>query len=441
LVILTVIFAKRFANAFPPPLPSTRQTLTPLQIPSHQPPNAMVTRKRVATALRDSEASLSETQLTSEEIPQPETLPNWLVKLRRVSELKCLLAFWAFNSVLFAALIATSGSPGPPLRLLREVLAGGLAAAIAEVVFFPAEHVKVLVQTARNDNLSSGKKKAIGPIGVVRGILADQGPSGLWTKGIVAGCMRAVFYQGLRLGLFPPIKRLFLESGVGGQLGIPDFFMKLAAGMLTGALGAYLASPLDLAKVMLAAQSRKEAASRLAQGGAGVDGGVGGGAAGVPAAALPPGSGPFFANSLDALATVGRRDGVAALWRVAGGVAMLRATCASGAQLATYDCVRGAAAGWGPVGLTLASACGAVAYATAAAPVDLVKNRVMAAAANADPKDRPGPVAVVASVVRTEGLGALWRGWGPAVIHLLPVVCVVFPLMEQLRKLLGVGVY
>jgi hypothetical protein len=104
-----------------------------------------------------------------------------------------------------------------------------------------------------------------------------------------------------------------------------------------------------------------------------------------------------------------------------------------------------------------ASVCAAVAYTTAAAPVDLVRSRLMAAAATTADTPEPGgggsgigrsarpdtagAFAMCAAVVQREGIIVLWRGWGPATASLVPVVVLVFPLMERLRSILGVGLY
>jgi hypothetical protein len=48
----------------------------------------------------------------------------------------------------------------------------------------------------------------------------------------------------------------------------------------------------------------------------------------------------------------------------------------------------------------------------------------------------------VMEVIKSEGgVLNLWRGLWPATLRLLPVVILVFPLMEKMRLLLGVGEY
>ena len=165
-----------------------------------------------------------------------------------------------------------------------------------------------------------------------------------------------------------------------------------------------------------------------------------------------------YSNSVHALASVASEEGVwKGLWR-ASGATMLRATMASGAQLATYDTAKSAAANtfkamtdrgiaspFGFAEATLVSAAAsmlaAVAYTTAAAPADFVRSRLMARTNSDRGDERLGVLGCVAKAVRTEGIFALWTGWWPSTLRLMPVVVLVFPLMERFRLILGIGAY
>jgi hypothetical protein len=188
-----------------------------------------------------------------------------------------------------------------------------------------------------------------------------------------------------------------------------------------------------------------------------------------------------YANSFDALATVARDEGGwRGLWR-ASGVNMLRASVASGAQLTAYDAAKAATAAlvvaaaaaaahsaelattssstaaWSseavggvllPWAAAAASLVGpavvaAVAYTTASAPVDLLKSRRMAAKPTNGSSSGGGKsaLAMAAAIVRAEGPLGLWRGWGVSTARLLPVIVLVFPAMERLRLLLGIGAF
>jgi len=348
-------------------------------------------------------------------------MPRWLASLQSASEFQCLVGLWCAVGALMVPLVATRRSSHdqtepPPLRLLREVLAGGVAASLAELLFFPAEVIKVRLQThgdAPDDASGSGScdgspadlNGCSGLLATAAHVWRTEGASGLWgSKGIVAANLRALSNQGLRLGLFPSIKRALLSVplfGDGTGLGA-----RVCAGMLAGALGAALTSPLDLAKINMAARATRHC----------------------------------FSNSLECLCTMAWAGGVRTLW-TASGVGVARAMVASGAQLCAYDVAKGL-----ELPSVLASAVAAVAYTTVAAPMDLVRTRLMSTAGKKGGKEaRESAVTlalgVVAAVTRAGGVRGLWRGWGAATLSLIPVVALVFPVMEALRSTLGVGAF
>ena len=93
----------------------------------------------------------------------------------------------------FAGLVATRGAPGgpsPPYRVLREVMAGGMSAAIGEVVLLPLEVVKVRIQARR---ASAGDDSGVRATAAA--IWRRHGAAGLWAPGLVAGVLRALLYQ------------------------------------------------------------------------------------------------------------------------------------------------------------------------------------------------------------------------------------------------------
>ena len=73
---------------------------------------------------------------------------------------------------------------------------------------------------------------------------------------------------------------------------------------------------------------------------------------------------------------------------------------------------------------------------TACAPADLVKTRIMC-----DPNHLlyKNPIDCVIKTVKHDGPLALFRGWTPSYARLGPHFIVAFPLLEQMRKLFGLG--
>ena len=275
--------------------------------------------------------------------------------VRSATEFQCLVALHSVVALVVAALVWTRGAAGgvgaaPPLRLLREVLAGGIAAAAAEMVFFPLEVVKVRLQT------SPAARARLGVLGTAAAIWRAEGPAGLWgSKGIVAGQLRALVYQGLRLGCFPTLKRLLLaacsgagaaDAGGSGGGGAATLGARVLAGLATGVLGAAVTSPLDLAKVVMTAEATRgefsnsfDALFALASGG---------GHRSHLRVSQPPPLSPAGSTSGASLSSggsgglgEGSRRGLLGAGR---GLAMARAAAASGAQLTAYDCAKAVAA-------------------------------------------------------------------------------------------------
>ena len=65
-----------------------------------------------------------------------------------LDESTCLGVLWAALLAVAAVAVATRGPTGttPPFAIARELLAGGLAAALGEALFFPVEVVKVCLR-------------------------------------------------------------------------------------------------------------------------------------------------------------------------------------------------------------------------------------------------------------------------------------------------------
>ena len=61
-----------------------------------------------------------------------------------------------------------------------------------------------------------------------------------------AGLHRQCLFGGLRIGLYEPVKTAFMGKDAKGD---PPLYLKVAAGLTTGALAIAVASPTDLVKV------------------------------------------------------------------------------------------------------------------------------------------------------------------------------------------------
>lgn len=238
----------------------------------------------------------------------------------------------------------------------------------------------------------------------MRLIATEQGPAALY-KGVIPGMQRQVLFGGLRIGLYEPVKTLFVGRDHVGDVNLPT---KIAAALTTGALGIMVASPTDLVKVRMQAEAK-----------------------------LPAGTPRQYRGSLSAYATIARTEGVAALWT---GLSPNIARCAiiNAAELASYDQIKQSLLRTGifkdDVFCHLASGVGAGFFAvTIGSPVDVIKSRMM----GAPPGTYGGVLDAFAQTMRKDGPLAFYSGFGPNFARLGVWNVVMFLTLEQARKLMA----
>jgi|EP00908_Phaeocystis_cordata_P021708 solute carrier family 25 uncoupling protein 8/9 len=269
-----------------------------------------------------------------------------------------------------------------------EVLASGLGAAITDTIFNPLEMLKVRVQTSETTFPAAA-----------RSIYAQGGPWLLWTPGLQATWVRSFCVTGLRVGLYPSVKR-----AVSGDAPTTSFATKFAVGAATGALSASLANPIDMVRTRVHAQ------------------------VGLPTR--------YASTAAAVLSIVQTEGGVLALWRGLGASA-LRQVCLSGGQLASYDTAKQAAKGAGvEEGPALHVVCAGLSGAfgqLCCMPADVIKVKVLSG------DHGTSVLACLKATLRAEGVAGLFRGFVPAVCRQCPVILVQMPLIEEIRRLAGLG--
>jgi len=77
---------------------------------------------------------------------------------------------------------------------------------------------------------------------------AEEGPKSLFS-GLSPGLQRQFVFAGLRIGLYVPIRNIVCGPMKPGEN--PTMLQKIAAGMVTGALGITVANPTDLVKIRM----------------------------------------------------------------------------------------------------------------------------------------------------------------------------------------------
>lgn len=288
-----------------------------------------------------------------------------------------------------------SSHPSSVSSVVSDVLCAGLGAAITDSVFNPLEVVKVRLQTAQQ--LQQPQESFVGAASALH---ARGGPYLLWSPGIVATWARAFGFTGLRVGLYPTVKRLLGGDEAGGD---PSLGTKIAAGATTGAIGSSIANPVDLVRTRMQAQAGRETL--------------------------------YASNAAVVKGVVSAEGGVAALWRGVSATA-LRATLLSGAQLSTYDELKtGLKRAGFAEGTVLHATCGVVSgivAQTVCQPADTIKSRVLSGG-------YAGAWACARHTIAAEGLKGLYRGYLPAVFRQAPVVLVQMPLIERIRVAAGLS--
>ena len=273
---------------------------------------------------------------------------------------------------------------------VADVICASTGAAITDTIFNPLELLKVRRQLRVEPETLPEAAQAVHRAG---------GLYLLWTPGLQATWLRAFGVTGVRVGLYPSVRKL-----VGGEGATTSFVGKAGAGMLTGALSAAAANPIDMVRTRIHAQ------------------------VGAPKLRYPT----YGAAVSDVIANEG---GVAALWRGLGAT-VARQMLLSGGQLASYDQAKQTAREtFGckespALHLTCAALSGVVAQ-FACMPADVIKVKILSG-------DHGTSVwQCISRTVAEEGMLGLYRGFWPAVCRQCPVILVQMPLIEQIRRLAG----
>ncbi|CAE8722080.1 unnamed protein product [Polarella glacialis] len=258
-------------------------------------------------------------------------------------------------------------------------------------------------------------------------IKEDGFVKGLWAPGIVASVVRDICNGGIRMGLYPAAVRAVHAQVPWGekQQAAPNFATRVLAGLLTGFSGALIGNPTDVIKVRLQAE-----AGTVANG--------------VYITGLYKGQAPS-PTTFSCLAELVSSGG----WFRGVGANCARAALVTSGQMSAYDQTKRILekqSATGPfqyegVRIMTASFVSGVTAATVAAPVDLVRSRIM------DDRQRPGQTAAYKNAldcawrtVKAEGPFALWKGWVPSYLRLGPHFMVSLPLLEVLRtQVFGLG--
>ncbi|KAG2492315.1 hypothetical protein HYH03_009267 [Edaphochlamys debaryana] len=287
------------------------------------------------------------------------------------------------------------GSTGPSLPFPQMFVSSAIAACTAEICTLPLDTAKVRLQ------LQSGGNKYKGLLGTVMTIAREEGPASLW-KGLEPGLHRQCLFGGLRIGLYEPVRNLYVGKDFKGD---PPLHLKVAAGLTTGALGISVASPTDLVKVRMQAEGK-----------------------------LAAGVAKKYPSAFAAYGIIAREEGILGLWKGLG-PNIARNAIINAAELASYDQIKESLLGMGMkdnVGTHLAAGLGAGFFAVCiGSPVDVVKSRIMGDSAGRF----KGVLDCFVKTASQEGVLAFYKGFVPNFGRLGAWNVTMFLTLEQVKKL------
>lgn len=280
--------------------------------------------------------------------------------------------------------------------------ASAFAACFAEICTIPLDTAKVRLQLQKKAVAGdvSSLPKYRGMLGTVGTIAKEEGLTSLW-KGIVPGLHRQCLFGGLRIGLYEPVKDLYVGKDFVGDVPLSK---KILAGLTTGALAIMIANPTDLVKVRLQAEGK-----------------------------LPAGVPKRYSGALNAYSTILRQEGVRALWTGLG-PNVARNAIVNAAELASYDQVKQTILkipGFTDNVLThLLSGLGAGFFAVCiGSPVDVVKSRMMG-----DSSAYKSTIDCFVKTLKNDGPLAFYKGFIPNFGRLGSWNVIMFLTLEQAKK-------
>lgn len=291
-----------------------------------------------------------------------------------------------------------SGLDSVPV-VVRDVVAGGVSTAIVSAFLNPVDVVKTRRQVGIPRTAIQEARVAWQQHGLWQG---------LWKPGLSASVARELLYSGCTKGLYP-----LARDAVVPKDREPGLHHRAFAAALTGLGGSVFANAPDVVKVRLFAEPDR------------------------------------YTGLFGATLAICREEGMIRGLFIRG----VSASAPRGAAIAigevtTYDHTKATLKQYWPVppkvddGPTrepfalhvVTSLITGVVATTVAAPFDTLKSKVMADDGTRYPRGFPD---ALLTTLRVEGPLALFRGWWPAYCRLGPHAIMTFPLLEQMRRCMG----
>jgi len=285
---------------------------------------------------------------------------------------------------------------------IRPYICGGLSAMVAESITFPMDTAKIRLQLQGNTVHYKGAFHAI------RSVIRDEGFTSLY-KGLSPALLRQAVYGTIKFGLYYTAKDAYFSFYPSRD---ESNMVNLICAIFAGSVSSAIANPTDVVKVRMQAKGNVQ-----------------------------------YGNLLSVFSDIGRKEGMAGMWRGVCPTAQ-RSAIVAGVQLPVYDFTRkhlsrtklvpeGACCNLTASILAGLSAC------LASNPVDVVRTRLMVQRrylkenmlADKCEKVYKSSFECCVHTVRTEGVTALYKGFLPSFGRMGPWNVVFFLVYEKLKCL------
>lgn len=306
--------------------------------------------------------------------------------------------------------------------IAKEMAAAGLACTLANGALHGLETTKVKLQL---QDPTRPAYNATSPWVVVQQIVRQEGVwNGLVKPGLTTSLTRSTLYGSFRVGLYPQVRDTVVwlsdRTSTSAEQRGPTVFHRLASGMLTGGIGSLLSCPLDVVRTRLQADAGKICYETN-----------------IYITGLRTGLPVRYLGMWDALVKIARSEGWKnGLYR-GSSVTISRAILLNGTQLASYDTMKSQLTGSDPskpqretpLLHVVCALCSGVIAQTAVMPLDTIKaSRMMGFSGS-----------TILQRLRQQGPWMLYRGYAPACAGQGIIMVLQMPLVEEFRRLLGVG--
>ncbi|KAH6982043.1 mitochondrial carrier domain-containing protein [Ilyonectria sp. MPI-CAGE-AT-0026] len=301
-----------------------------------------------------------------------------------------------------SAAIATDLLHSPVVRAALPFINGGISGMVATSVIQPVDMIKVRIQLAGEGSATGPKPTAMS---VTRQIISSGKAMDLYT-GLSAGLLRQAVYTTARLGIFDTLmKNLTVKAKAEGrQVGFSE---RATAGLTAGGLAAMVGNPADLALIRMQSDGLKPLAERK-----------------------------NYKSVIDALSSIAKNEGIAALWSGAAPT-VVRAMALNFGQLAFFSEAKAqlkANTDLSTQAQTLSASAIAGFFASFfSLPFDFVKTRLQKQQKGPDGKvPYRGMADCFTKVAKQEGIFRFYRGFGTYYVRIAPHAMVTLIVADYL---------